>query len=189
MANRPQITADDVLRAFAMEFESGDDGVLQRYLAQYPEYSSALIDLSMEMTREFDDDVPPGAAEFDLVAAGMERLRETLATLQTLQVAPAKTFADAIKVLSLPVQVGLAFRERRIEVATLPRRVLAKMAEALQTSTETLLSYLALPSEAPLARARKSAVKPVAPEKVSFERVLQDAGVDEQSISNLFREE
>jgi len=71
----------------------------------------------------------------------------------------------------------------------LPRRVLAKMAEALQTSTETLLSYLALPPEAPLARARKSVVKPAAPEKVSFERVLQDAGVDEQIISNLLCEE
>ena len=87
------------------------------------------------------------------------------------------------------MQVGLAFRERRIEVATLPHRMVAKMAAALKTSTETLLSYLALPALAPMARARKSAVKPVAPEKVSFERVLREAGVDEQSISNLLREE
>lgn len=184
MAKQPQITADDILRAFAMDFDQ-EHGVLQRYLAQYPEHSSALIDLSAELTREFDDDVPPSDAELNFVAAGMARLRESTATLQSLQAAPAKAFADAIKVLSLPTQVGLAFRERRIEVTTLPRRVLAKMAEALQTSTETLLSYLALPPEASQARARKSAVKPVAPEKVPFKRVLQDAGVDEQSISNL----
>ncbi len=188
MAKQPQITADDVLRAFAMDFEPGA-GVLQRYIAQYPEHAMALVDLSMELTREFDDDLPPSAAEFDLVAAGMARLRENTTTLQSLRAAPAKAFADAIKVLYLPMQVGLAFRERRIDVATLPRRVLAKMAEALQTSTETLLSYLDLPPEAPLARARKSAIKPAVPEKVSFERVLQDAGVDEQSISNLLREE
>jgi hypothetical protein len=188
MAKQPQFTADEVLRAFAMDFEPGA-GVLQRYIAQYPEHSLALIDLSMELTREFDDDVRPGAAELDLVAAGMARLRESLVTLQVLQGAPAKTFADAIKVLSLPMQVGLAFRERRIDVATLPQRILARMAEALQTSTETLLSYLALPPEAPLARARKSVVKPVAPAKVSFERVLQDAGVDEESISKLLPEE
>ncbi len=188
MAKQPQITAYDVLRAFAMDFEPGTS-VLQRYLTQYPEHSLALIDLSRELAREFEDDAPPGAAEFELAAAGMARLRENTATLQSLQAAPAKAFADAIKVLSLPMQVGLAFRERRIEVATLPRRVLAKMAEALQTSTETLLSYLALPPEAPLARARKSAVRPTVPEKVSFERVLQDASVDEQRISNLLREE
>ena len=188
MAKQPQITANDVLRAFAMDFEPGA-GVLQRYLARYPEHSLALIDLSRELTREFDDDVSPGAVEFDLVAAGMARLRENIVTLQALQAAPAKVFADAIKVLSLPMQVGLAFRERRIEVATLPRRVLAKMAEALQTSTETLLSYLVLPPDAPLARARKSTAKPATPAKVSFERILQDAGVDEPSISNLLREE
>lgn len=171
-----------------MDFQPGT-GVLQRYLAEYPEHSVALIDLSMELTREFDDNIPLGAAEFDLVAAGMARLRESAATLQSLETAPAKVFTEAISALALPMQVGLAFRERRIEVATLPHRMAAKMAEALKTSTETLLSYLALPAVAPMARARKSAVKPVAPEKVSFERVLQDAGVDEQSISNLLREE
>lgn len=188
MTQHPQLSADDVLRAFAMEFQPGT-GVLQRYLAEYPEHSVALIDLSMELTREFDDNIPPGAAEFDLVAAGMTRLRENAATLQSLEAAPATVFTEAISALALPMQVGLAFRERRIEVATLPHRMAAKMAEALKTPTETLLSYLALPAVAPMARARKSAVKPVAPEKVSFERVLQDAGVDEQSISNLLREE
>lgn len=171
-----------------MDFEPGA-GVLQRYLAQYPEHAVALIDLSMELLREFDDDVPIGAEEFDLVAIGMQRLLENTSALQSLQAAPAKVFADAIKALSLPMQVGIAFRERRIDVATLPQRVLARLAEALQTSTETLLSYLALPPEVSQARARKSAVKPEAPKKVSFETVLRDAGVDEQSISKLLREE
>ena len=189
MTLHPQLSADDVLRAFAMDFQPGT-GVLQRYLAEYPEHSVALIDLSMELTRELDDNVPPGPAEFDLVAVGMARLRENAATtLQSLEAAPAKVFTKAISALALPIQVGLAFRERRIEVSTLPQRVAEKVAEALKTSTETLLSYLALPAVAPMARARKSAVKPVAPEKVSFERVLQEAGVDEQSISNLLREE
>lgn len=188
MAKHPQISADDVLRAFAMDFEPGA-GVLQRYLARYPEHSVALIDLSMELSREFDDAAPPGAPEFDLVAAGMARLRKNVSTQQSLQAAPAKVFTDAVKALSLPMQVGVAFRERRIVVGTLPQRVLAKLAEALQTSTETLLSYLALPPEVSQGRARKSAVKPEAPKKVSFETVLRDAGVDEQSISKLLREE
>jgi hypothetical protein len=188
MAQRPQIAADDILRAFAMDFEPGT-GVLQRYLAQYPEHSLALIDLSRELTREFDDDVPPGAAEFDLVAAGMARLRENVVTLQSLQAASAKVFTDAAKMLALPMQVGLAFRERRIDVTTLPQRIVAKVANALKTSTETLLSYLTLPAAAPMARARKSSVRPTAPEKVSFERVLRDAGLDDQTISNLLREE
>jgi hypothetical protein len=188
MAQRPENTAGDILRAFAMDFEPGAD-VLQRYLAQYPEHSIALIDLSMELTREFDDDLPPGAAELDLVAAGMARLRESAITLETLQAAPAKTFTEAFDLLALPLQVGLAFRERRINIPTLPLRMAAEVAKALKTSTETLLSYLALPVMVPMARARKSAVKPTAPEKVPFEKVLRDAGLDEQSISKLLREE
>lgn len=188
MAQRPQITADDVLRAFAMDFEPGA-GVLKRYLTQYPEHSIALIDLSMELTREFDDDLPPGAAEFDLVAGGMARLRESGITLEALQAAPVKMFTEAIDSLALPTQVALAFRERRIDVATLPKRLAVEIAKALKTSTETLLSYLVLPAMVPAARARKSTVRPTAPEKVSFERVLRDAGLDEHSISSLLREE
>lgn len=188
MARHPKISADEILRAFAMDFEPGD-GVLQKYLSEYPEHSVALIDLSMELLREFDDSVPPGAAECNLVATGMARLRENAATLQSLEAAPAKVFTDAIRALALPMQVGLAFRERRIEVATLPQRALARMAEALQTSADTLRLYLALPPEASVTRARKSAVRPTAPEKVSFERVLKDAGVNEQDISNLLRDE
>ncbi len=171
-----------------MDFEPGA-GVLQRYLAQYPEHSIALVDLSMELTRAFDDDLPPGAAEFDLVAAGMLRLRDRAITLEALQAAPAKTFTEAFDLLALPMQVGLAFRERRIDIATLPLRMAEKVAEALKTSTETLFSYLALTVMVPMARAKKSTVRPTAPEKVSFERVLRDAGLDDQTISNLLREE
>lgn len=188
MARHPLNSADNVLRAFAMDFELGA-GVLQRYLTQYPEHAVALVDLSIELSREFDDDTPLSTTEFDLVARGMARLRENAPTLQSLQAMPAKVFADAIKALSLPMQVGVAFRERRIDVATLPKRVLARLAEALQTSTETLLSYLSLPPEVSQARARKSAIKPEPPKKVPFETVLRDAGIDEQSISKLLREE
>jgi len=187
MAKQPAITESDILRAFAMDFEPGA-GVLQRYIAQYPEHSVALVDLSRELRREFDDDTPPGSAELDLAAAGMLRLRENVVTLHTLQTAPAKVFTEAIETLALPMQVGLAFRERRIDVATLPQRMAAKMAEALKTSTETLLSYLALPAMAPMARARKSTIRPTAPEKVPFEKVLRDAGLDDQRVSKLLHE-
>mgnify|MGYP000406170504 CR=1 FL=1 len=96
MAQRPQITADDVLRAFAMDFEPGA-GVLKRYLAQYPEHSIALIDLSMELTREFDDDLPPGAAEAFVARAPAavidqekQRLADFSATLEKLKPQLAK---------------------------------------------------------------------------------------------------
>ncbi len=187
MGHQPA-SAADVLRAFAMDFEPGAV-ILQQYLTQYPEHSAALIDLAMELTREIDEEAPLDARELELVAAGMARLRKATTTIESLKAAPLKVFADAIKLLSLPVQVGLAFRERRIDLATLPGRVLGQMAEALQVSSDTLLSYLALPPEVPLARARKSEIKPAAPERVPFEKILRDAGIDEQRMSNLLRDE
>jgi hypothetical protein len=145
----------------------------------------ALIDLSMELTREFDDDVPPGSPSSTSSPQvwrvfGRTRQRFSRCKLPQPNVSPT-----LISVLSLPMQVGLAFRERRIDVATLPQRVSAKVARRCRHRPKRC-SRISLFLRGSLARARKSAVKPTAPEKVSFERVLRDAGVDEQSISKLY---
>ena len=187
MAKHPEISARDVFKAFAMDFEPGT-GTLKRFLAQYPEHATALVDLSRELCREVGDETP-SAADLALVTSRMARLREVTVSLESLQAAPATQFIDAAEALSLPMPVGIAFRERRIDVASLPRRLLARLAGELRASIETLMSYLELPPQASLLRARKSNVKPTAPEKVSFERVLRDAGVDAQVISKLLRDE
>lgn len=178
------ITREDVLGAFAMDFEPGA-GVLERYLSQYPEYSLQLVDLSRELSREFDDNRLLSTDDLASVNAGMRRLQERTATLQSLQEAPAKMFTDAAKALALPMQAGLALRERRIAASTIPVRILEKLAQALQASVTVLHSYLALPPQASQLRASKSSTKPAAAEKVSFERVLREAGVDEEALSKL----
>lgn len=178
------ISREDVLGAFAMDFEQGA-GVLEQYLARYPEYSLELVDLSRELSRAFDDDSPLSADELATVDAGMRRLQKHTATLQSLQDAPAKLFTDAAKALTLPMQAGLALRERRITASTIPVRILEKLAEALQSSVTVLQTYLALPPQASQLRASKSSTKPVAAEKVPFERVLREAGVTEEALSKL----
>lgn len=187
MVKYPQISAGDILKAFAMDFEPGT-GTLKRYLAQYPEHAMALVDLSRELSREVDDETP-SVEDLALVISRMARLREDTVSLSSLQAAPVTQFIDAAEAMSLPMLIGIAFRERRIDVASLPRRLLVRLAGELRTSIDTLVSYLELPPLASAHRARKSNVKPTAPEKVSFERVLQDAGVDAQVISNLLRDE
>ena len=187
MVKHPGVSAGDVLKAFAMDFEPGA-GTLQGYLAQYPEHATALVDLSRELYREVDDEMP-SATDLALVTSRMARLREATESLESLQAAPATLFIDAAETLSLPMLVGIALRERRIHVASLPRRLLTRLAGELRASTETLSSFLALAPQASSLRARKSNVKPTTAEKVSFERVLREAGVDEQVISNLLRDE
>lgn len=181
-------TQEDVLNAFAMDFEPGA-GILERYLLQYTEYSLQLIDLSRELSREFDDDEPLSADDLAAVSTGMRRLQERPATLQALQEAPAKTFTNAAKALGWPIQVGLALRECRIEASTIPARVHEKLALALQASAAVLNTFLALPPQTSQLRASKSSIKPAAAEKVSLERTLREAGVDEEKLSKLLNDE
>ncbi|WP_273455876.1 hypothetical protein [Nevskia ramosa] len=182
MAENSPTIREDVLGAFAMEFESGT-GVLERYLSQYPEYSLQLVDLSRELSREIDEDRPLSADELATVNTRMRRLQKRVATLQSLLTAPAKIFTDAVKASALPIQAGLALRERRVEVSTIPVRILETLAEELQASVAVLSSYLALPPHVSQLRANKSSIKPTAAEKVSFERILREAGLDEATLS------
>jgi hypothetical protein len=189
MAGHSPTTREDVLSAFAMDFEPEKTGVLERYLSQYPEYSLQLVDLSRELYRELNEDMSLSVDELATVNRGMDRLQKRMATLQSLQDAPAKMFTDAIKALALPMQAGLALRERRVEASTIPNRILEKLAQSLQASVAVLNSYLALPPQVSQLRANKSSIKPMTGEKVSFERVLREAGVDEATLSELLNNE
>lgn len=181
-------TREDVLNEFAMDFEPGA-GTLQRYLSQYPEYALQLVDLARELSREFDDESPLSADDLAAVDTGIRRLQNASISLQFLQAAPAKTFTDAVKKLGLPVQVGLALRECRIEASSVPSRTLTKLAQALDAPVDVLVAHMALPPQTSHHRASKSNTKPVAAEKVSLARILREAGYDEEALSKLLYEE
>lgn len=187
MVKDPKIAVGDILKAFAMDFEPGA-GTLKQYLALYPEHATVLVDLSRELSREVEDEAP-NALDIALAAARMSRLREVTVPLASLQAAPASQFIGAAEALSLPMLVGIAFKERRIDVASLPRRLLVRFAGELRASMDTLVSYLEQTPQASLHRSRKSSVKPTRAEKVPFEQILREAGVDEQVISNLLRDQ
>lgn len=184
MTKHSPISSEDVMSAFAMDFEPGTD-VLRRYLADYPQFAADLVDLARELSRRVDENLPLSAQELAAVSAKMSRFRETAVTIETLQSASPKTFTAAAKALGLPMQIGVAICERRIDVATLPRRFLELLANALQSPVAVLQSFLLLPAQASALRANKSDNKPVPAEKVPLERLLREAGMDEQSILRL----
>lgn len=184
MTKRSPISSEDVMNAFAMDFEPGTDA-LKRYLADYPQFAADLVDLARELSRQVDEDLPLSVQELAAVSAKMGRLRESAVTVEILQAASPKIFAAAAKALGLPMQVGVAIHERRIDVATLPSRFLERLANALQTSASVVQSFLLLPAQASALRANKSDDKPTAAEKVPLERLLREAGMDKKSISLL----
>ena len=128
MTKHSPISRDDVLNAFAMDYEPGNNA-LGQYLADYPQFSADLVDLCRELSREIDEDLPLSPDELAAVSAKMSRLRESTVTLEALHAAPPKVFTEAAKALGLPLQIGVAIRERRIDVTTLPSRVLELFAQ------------------------------------------------------------
>ena len=186
MTIRSPIASEDVMNAFAMDYEPGTD-ILKRYLSDYPQFAIELVDLARELSREVDEDLPLSANELAAVSAKMGRLRDSVVTVELLQSAPPKVFAKAARELGLPIQVGVAIRERRIDSVVLPEKFLARLARALNASVSVVQSFLALPAQASALRANKSDDKPLAAEKVPLERLLKESGLDEESISRILQ--
>lgn len=184
MTSQPSATRDDVLRAFAVDFGEGP-AVLSRYLTDFPQYAVDLVDLSRELTRS--EVVEESLTEEDVldVRRGLDRFRRKRKQNVEVPDLQPKAFLDAAKQLNLPLQVMMAFRERRVELVSVPIRFRCALADALRTTRTGLENFLALPPQVAAARANKSSVKPVAAEKVSFERILIDAAVASERVAEL----
>lgn len=179
---------EDVLEAFSLE-PATDGRTLQRYLHDYPEYAEDLVDLSLELNRPVDEyDGPLTAAELALVADAWQQHVEATPALQrdpfgALSVEAQRELA---RQLGVPRQVITAFREQRVALASVPRKVCVMLASALNTSVDAMVAmWAAAPSDALLARSYKADVKPSGAVLITFEQLLIDAGVPEEKRAEL----
>lgn len=175
--NRP--SREDVLDALAVEPQH-DRSTFERYLRDYPEYANELIDLARELSRSSDSDfgqlTAPESRLIDDAWRGFAPL-ETKAATDPLAVLSVDQSRYLAKALDVPRQVITAFKERRVDVETVPRPFLAKFAEATRLTAAALTHSLSVSSDSGLARSYKSDAKPQIVSKVSFEQLLIDAGV------------
>jgi hypothetical protein len=178
---------DDVLDAFAME-RSPDRTTLERYLRRYPQFADALIDLSRELHRALPSDVESRGAEDEAIMdAAWRRYLEAGAQTQTGPFAAlsADEQRALAKTLDVPRQVITAFHDGKVIWASVPSRFLARLAEALGRSVDSLQPTPAAPPGLAAARSHKADVKPSASEPVTFERILMDAGVPDEKRARL----
>lgn len=183
MSQRQPISRDEVLYAFAVEDHAGRD-TLMHYLATYPQYALDLIDLSRELARTVPVE-PFSEADERRVDAAVARFQAGVAKRVPVTLVPPKAFNSAAVRLQLPLLAMVAFRERRVDITSVPARFLERLAQALETNLDELREFLAQPPMVSAARQSKSRVKPVAPIKVPFDKVLRDAGVDSERILTL----
>lgn len=176
------MTRDEVLYAFAVEEDGGRD-TLMRYLTAYPQYAYDLLDLSRELVHPVLDE-PFSAADEQRVSAAVARFRGGIVKQAPVPLA-SQAFNVAAERLQLPLLAMLAFRERRIDLTSVPARFLERLAGALETSLDQLRAFLSQPAMVSATRQSKSRVKPAAATKVSFEKILRDAGVEAERVQAL----
>lgn len=186
-----RLPLEDVLNAYAVELDTSG-ATLKRYLREYPEYAGALVDLSRELSRLIvETDEPLSTKDTARIDEAWKRHVAAVAKpaadlLAALSLAELRTVAER---LGVPRQALAAFRERRVEIASVPQRFLERFAAALNSTIEKLIASLALPPTPTLARSYKADMKPVAESQVTFERLLIDAGLSAEERAALMADD
>lgn len=174
-----QPSREEVLYAFAIEPTSGRD-ILEQYLRDFPEYAAELIDLSYELSCEVrQNEMPLSDEDQALIDNAWQRHVEAAPTEMTdpfvaLTTTEQRNLAQS---LDVPRQVITAFRERRVELTSVPSLFLERLAAEMNSTVEILKTTLALPPEPGLTRSYKADSKPKAPTSVTFEQLLIEANV------------
>lgn len=183
---QPGPSLEDVLEAFAAEPEP-DRATLERYLRNYPQFTDEIIDLSQGLSR---DQLEPIAAlssqDQSLIdAAWLRHITAPAAAQDPFAVLSLQQLRDLAKSLGVPRQVVTAFRERKILVASVPRRFLEQLAAAIQVPFDTLNLLLSQMTAHQPSRSYKADEKPIAPVQATFEQVLRDAQVPDDQRAKL----
>lgn len=180
-------TREDVLDAFAVEPSVGRE-TLEQYLRKYPQFAAELVDLSRELSRVVvEDEEPLSAADASWIEAAWQRHAEAAPTaiadpFATLSVAELRDVATR---LGVPRQVITAFRERKIDISTVPKPFMADFAALMKMAFEQFIIVLSASPQRSLARSYKADEKPDIDARVSFEQILIEAGVSDERRSSL----
>ena len=181
----------DVLDAFAVETSHGRE-TLERYLRHYPAYAGELVDLSRELSRRIVERAEQlSGAEQVLIDAAWRRHLEAVPVeiADPLANLPVEKLREIAKQLDVPRQIVTAFRERRVAVASVPRRFLARFAAAVNAEADMLRDASSRPPAPGLVRSYKADIKPEAGASVTFEQLLVNAGVSAEKRAVLMADD
>lgn len=181
----------DVLEAFSVEPKI-DKETLERYLVKYPQYSEDLIDLSFELTKATIevDELLTEEDELDIENAWQRHQQRIAARVvnpfANLSIDQLRKIATT---LGVPRSIISAFRERKVIIDTVPRAFLNRFASALNKTLDGFTLFLRCSSGPSAVRSYKSDVKPKEQEQVTFEQLLIQAGVSQETREKLLSEE
>lgn len=181
--NTPKHSLEDVLSAFAVEPNLGAE-TLTSYIREYPEYTVALNELSQELLQPVTEVTGPLSAEDKTLVDNAWTRYQKAVRPDPFAALTVSSLREIAKALEIPRNVLMAFRERRVVIASVPQPFLARLASALGTAVDRLTESLTLPTTQN-AWSYKADEKPEETGPVSFEQLLIDAGVPETERTKL----
>ena len=146
-------TLSDVLEGYAIETPEGNDQVtLQRWMERYPRFADDLMDFAAARAFIRNADDRPLVEEERYAEIGLNVLRkvmrgeaDTIASLTASAEAKGWRKPDFAKRLGLSMSLLMYLEKRRVRFATVPRGIIAKFAELLETSEQAIAAYLSQP--------------------------------------------
>lgn len=185
MINEPSLA--EVLESYAIETQTGNDiRVLRLWVANYPQFAAELMDFAAAraVARHSPDHEFSPEEEKRHQASGLTILRAALETKRPGE-PPAlpsligtarekgltrKSFAAA---LGLSVSLVQYLEKRRLEFATIPRMLVARIAGVLETGEELVAGYLDQPPVAATSASYKAAERPAGQPPKSFAEAVR----------------
>jgi hypothetical protein len=183
---------DAVLDLFAGAYRGSPDA-LAVFIATYPEYAEDLVDYAHELNLQrecgTERSITPGdeawiEAEVGRVSATRAAAVDPFAGLQPAQ------YVEAREALGVPSVVIEAFRDRVVNVVSVPLPFLDRLAGQLRVGLAELVRFLEGPPRLAPTLAFKADSAPRAPaDKMSFASILGDAGVPADRAAALLAED
>ncbi|MFD1488791.1 hypothetical protein [Ancylobacter vacuolatus] len=179
---RPEDDEENILAAFAIE-PSHDKATLDLYLTTYPDLRTALLDLMLELELDGKDDTPIDL-ESPLVAASWNRYSMGL----TAPLTPKSFSKEVAASIGVRTMVVMQLRDRAVQIASIPPRFLARLAEALGTGVDELTAYLSEPRTLATGARYKATGKPGVAPQLTLPELLAQCGHSSDEIAQLLKE-
>lgn len=192
MSTSKPFAADEesVLMAFSMEPSHGRE-TLERYIREYPQHATALIDCSIDLLHEPPaGDVPPIEVSDSAVDMAWQRFERDVQQTNAEVANPfAKLNTSSFKSLARSLDVSNLFlmrvRDRAIRVATIPARFVEKLASELGATVQTVGAYLQGPPGMVSGQAFRSSVKPSVGEQITFDQAVETSQLTPEQQATL----
>ena len=192
MTTSKQFAADEesVLMAFSMEPSHGRE-TLERYIKEYPQHATALIDCSIDLLHASPaEDVSATVVPDSAVDKAWQRFERAVQQTDAEVVNPfAKLNTSGFKSLARRLDVSNLFlmrvRDRAISAATIPARFIEKLASELGATAQAVAAYLQGPPGMVSGHAFRSSMKPSMGEQITFDQAVATSQLTAQQQATL----